>query len=449
VRAFLADTVGILGATLRLAWRHWPVLLTLGIAAAIARQLVIMGAVEATEFGGVAGLLVFLFAPLALLIVMVLMLRTVRPSLPGLAAVERIPVLHHLGSVLVPFLVFYQTVGYLENDWRKFQFDMVEAWILRFRLGDGPDVQGRLVQVGTVTVTLLVAALVGRWLLDRFAVVRRRPWLGLPASYLEFLWILLVILVGGAMLNDVSAWVERRRVWHSAVTWWQSEMGWLGPLAQAGQSTRDWLSGLGDAIEPVLIVPLSAVIAAAVVFGVSAAKAPRTRARHAAGPGRIVAALGAPVARLLKGRFGHLIDGARVVLRVGALPMMAICVAFVAILSVTQWLWELERLLVGPPIVYIADEPFEGPLVWFNEAITLGLLMCLVAVAVDRAARAHSARAGAAGSATAAAESAVAAPGSAGDGEAYVPRQLIREGDPQGNGARIDRQREVRGRDVG
>jgi hypothetical protein len=71
--------------------------------------------------------------------------------------------------------------------------------------------------------------------------------------------------------------------------------------------------------------------------------------------------------------------------RAGAVPMLLFCLAFVATRRLADWLWQLERLLIGPQDFNGVWFPLAGPLSTVNEAIGTAVLVCLLAVAVDRA----------------------------------------------------------------
>src|SRR5262245_57429538 len=98
----------------RLLARHWPVLLALALGGRAARALVMWAAVRASDVHGLLGGLVFVLVPVTALAALVLMLRVVATSLPGLAApagADRRSLFDYTGSVLVPFLAIYASYG--------------------------------------------------------------------------------------------------------------------------------------------------------------------------------------------------------------------------------------------------------------------------------------------------------------------------------------------------
>ncbi|HEY2793724.1 MAG TPA: hypothetical protein VGJ28_15275, partial [Micromonosporaceae bacterium] len=84
-RAPVADMVSVLRSTGRLLVRHWPVLLTIGLLGSGAQSFLLDAAIHCTQWNNVIGLLVFILVPISWMVVLVLMLRAVRSSLPWLS----------------------------------------------------------------------------------------------------------------------------------------------------------------------------------------------------------------------------------------------------------------------------------------------------------------------------------------------------------------------------
>ena len=74
----------MVGSAARLLARHWPALLALALGARAGRGAVLMVAVRASEINGVLGGLVFVLVPIVTLTALVIMLRLLARSLPGL-----------------------------------------------------------------------------------------------------------------------------------------------------------------------------------------------------------------------------------------------------------------------------------------------------------------------------------------------------------------------------
>jgi hypothetical protein len=375
------DVAGLLLLTLRLLWRHWPVLLSLALAGTFAREWVREAAVKATDAGAIAGLLVFLLMPMSLLIAIVLMLRAVRPSLPTIGRTPFEPVLGHLGAVLIPFLVFYLNTGLMDTDWQRFGYSVAVSKII---FSGDPSQSSRMVTAGVGVLVLAAVAFVVRWLLNRFDVVRRRPVLGLPAAYLELVWLLSLALMLRDWLPRVEAWRDERVAWQAGLKIWRSDFAGLGVAAGPLRELRDLFNLAWGTVDDVLVTPIAALISAGVVLAASTAMLNRTAPSRSAliRVLRIGGFAGRPVGRLAS--IGRFLATLRLVFRSGVVFTMIYCLVFVAVFTVDDWLYLPERWLIGPRSVRLVWQPLEFPLSWLNQAIGLVLLICLIAAAVER-----------------------------------------------------------------
>jgi hypothetical protein len=402
------DTGAVLAMAARLLWRHWPVLFALFLAGFGGRELVMIAAVHVSDVHGVLGFLVLVLAPITTLTALVLMLRTVRPSLPWLAAAGRAAtdlgtgrpraLLDHLGSVLVPFLAVYASYGYLKRDTSEYLYRVWQAETLSnaeiFTAPGKVDVAHRLpFVVGAVLFAVVAVAVTLRWLLARWEGARRRPWLGLLGAYVEVIWITLIAGLITQLHGSATDWLAERRVVRWLTDLWNSTVDSLGPLARPVHGTGSWLWGLLADIDVVIVVPLAWLAVGAVVYGHKlAAPLPDHDFSSAAAqrwsivPGA-VRKVAADLSTDVRSRFAPLIDGVRLLVRTGAAPMLLFCVAFVVAQTASAWLWELERLVIGPQDLNVVWRPLSGPLSVLNDAVGTVLLACLLGAAVDRVLR--------------------------------------------------------------
>jgi hypothetical protein len=377
------DATGLLMLTMRLLWRHWPVLLALALAGTLVREWVREAAVEATDAGSLAGLLVFLLMPMSLLIAIVLMLRAVRPSLPNIGRTPFEPVLGHLGAVLIPFLVFYLNTGLMDTDWQRFNYSVAMSKIV---FSGDPSQMNRLATAGVTLAVLGGLAFVARWLINRFEVVRRRPILGLPAAYLELVWLVSLALLLNDWIPRAEAWRDERVAWQSALRIWRSDFAELGAVAGPLREIRDLFNLMWTTADDVLVTPMAALISAGVVLAAGTAVLSRTAPTRS----RLLRMLriggyaGRPVGRLAS--LGRFLATLRLVFRSGVVFTMIYCLLFVALFTVDEWLYMPERWLIGPQSVDQIWKPLQFPLSWLNQAVGLVLVICLVAAAVERSA---------------------------------------------------------------
>ena len=407
LKSALTDSAAVIATAFRLLWRHWPALLTLYLAGYVSHELLVRGAVKTSAVDGVLGLLVLMLAPIATLAAFILMLRVVRPSLPWLSAAtgpgEVRGILDNLGSVLIPFLTVYASYGYLKEDmsnyvylvWEDESFNNVDV----FTAPEKVNVAERLPFDTTVVfVVVFGVSLALRWLLSRWDAATRRPWLGLPAAYLEVAWLFFAALAISQFTGSARGWTESRRVVRWLYDIWYDVTGFLGPIAGPLRDTTSWLWNLviGSA-NTVIIIPIAWLVVGAVVYGhrvtpepTPAAALYRRAVDRFTGVPKPVLRLGAEAAGTVGGQFGKLVHGLRILFRAGLVPMLLFCLAFVLADGVRAWLWELERLLIGPQELSVWF-PLSRPLSMLNTTVGWVLLACLLAAAIDRVLRVETA----------------------------------------------------------
>lgn len=410
VRSALSDAVAVLATAGRLIVRHWPVLVALCLAGFAARELAMRAAVRTSEVDGVLGFLVLVFAPLATLTALVLMLRVIRSSLPWLrlataasneqtviAGSRPYRLLNYLGSALVPFLAVYASYGYLKEDVGEYGYRVFAA----AAFGDAEIFSGKQIDVlsrlpFTFGATLAVAVLLAvalRWLLTRFAGRPRLGWLGVLGAYVEVLWITIVAWTLAEFQGTATKWAEGRRVVQWVKDTWSTVMDAIGPLAAPVRAATGWLGGVLGSVDAVLVVPLAWLAVGAVVYGHRVAPPPpeselvrQASRRWSVIPGPVRRVTGAVTADVRE-RFGPLVDGLRLVLRAGLAPMLLFCLAFLVAQTAGEWLWELERMLIGPRDINTVWRAVDGPLSLFNDLVSTVLLVCLLGAAIDRVLR--------------------------------------------------------------
>jgi hypothetical protein len=415
----------VIGMAAKLLWRHWPVLFALVFAGLAARQFIMFAAVRASRLNGILGFLVLVLAPIAILSALVLMLRALRDSLPsargdgpahapstsaddtsaddtadgdtaGGDAGPRRTLLDHLGSVLVPFLAVYASYGYLKEDVTTYAYEVwVDANLANAKIFTDPAsiaTQTRLpFDLGLTVISTVVVAISLRWMLGRWQGAKRRPWLGMFGAYLEVIWITLVAWTATHLSSSATDWAQKRRV----VRWLQeSADGLTAALGSNGQpvpAALGYVWGLASEVETVIIIPVAWLAVGAIVYGQRLADGPppagelyqRAKRRWLRLPG-LIRWLGAGLGADLRERFEPLFGGLRLLVRAGLRPMLLFCLAFMVSQTASNWLWELERLLVGPQDLNTVWRPLSELLSVVNTAIGTVLLICLLGAAVDR-----------------------------------------------------------------
>ena len=399
------STFTVVRSALRLLGRHWPVLLALALAGFIARQGFLALAVQASELHAVVGLLVFALVPLSMLIALLLMMRVVRRSLPDAPAPSdtgpRPGVFQHFASVLVPFLAVYAAYDYFHDDRINYVYEIWRDESLSnadvFTNPDAVDVESRLpFQLNMIMLAVAGAAFLIRWGLGRAARSRNHPALGFSRGYLEATWLTLGAVTVSGLSEPVFDWATGRQ----AVAWVaqgkDAFVAQLGPLSESADWLITWCTDAVTSIDAVLILPVAWLTIGCVAYGqelvspsgADPAAVQRARQRWERLPSAAQTLL-TPMRNDARDRFGPMMRGLRVLKHAGLPTMLLFCLAFVITQSVPAWLWELERLLIGPHDLEQVWMPLSGILATFNLAVQAVLIICLVTAAVDHVLRAN------------------------------------------------------------
>lgn len=385
----VVDGLAVVGGAARLWWRHWPALFAVCLLGAATSAWLIRLAVVVSRANGTAGLLVFLLAPLATMTSLVVMLLLVRPSLPRLRDGGRgsaADLLRHMTSLLVPFLVVYASLGMLADDGRTYMYALYEDEVLAngavFAGPDAIDMNSRF--PFTVRLTVVVAilvVLVVRWVVPRWDRLRNWVLFGLVMGYVELLW-----------LSQLARHVSPRNEWwreRQLVAWLESARARAAQAAGPGEDVVTWVGDQLAKADVVLLTPLTLLLLGAVVYrreiqvslDVDEDKPPPRWLGELPRPMRW---LGTGIHVDLRNRFGALVNGVRMMRRVGFIPTLFCCLLFTAALAVGDLAWELERLLIGPQDLHSRWSPLSLPLTTINEAIGLVAVTCVVAASIDR-----------------------------------------------------------------
>jgi hypothetical protein len=383
----LAGYVGDALETFRLAGRvlrqHWPTLLALALGGEILRGLALRWAATVWVFHGPWFWFVYALAPAFLSLALVLMLLRVRTTLPGLVPSAG-SMWAQAAALTIPFLVFYQQ-AYLDLDQHTVNVEFLEvATNAAVRAGLSP---GQWLPPRWISVVAALIIVVVRWIAGRLPVVKRHPMLSLPAVYLEVLFILVGLEVIAGWWEKALEWAQGRRAWVGAVDWLHGDFAWAGPGSGVLRAVFGWWTGVWPTVQSGLIIPIAAIAAGAVVYGVRLERETRPRHRR---PGSVLGAATATLVggawRGIAGRLGPALQALRVMLRAGIIVTLAFCLGYVALELGHSWMNIGERALIGPQDADLFWWPVGRVLDRFNDAVVLVLLVCLLAGAVGCAA---------------------------------------------------------------
>lgn len=386
----------MLSTALRVLARCWPALLAwflLGwtVRAALIRLAGFVGTTSDT-----LGQLVLPLAILAQLAAYVGMFLSIRRELPQLQRVddpgadETVPAPARrwgetLLAAILPFFVLYVA-------WDLIHDDLVDY---RFSILGQADLSKPLNFAGfdAVTIGIVLAAVVLRWLIGRFSA-RLPRWTAAIASYLEAVWSLLALLLISGLLARLGDWLSTRRMFAWVVDGWaelRAAGSWLGFLA-------DGVSWLAEHALPLITLPLAWLAFAAIIyFGTLPRRAQpvsprvsRVRDRWSSAPAwvRRVAALASSG---FLDRWRPVALAARLIWSAGPLAIGLYLLAFAGVTAVGEWLRLLIYRLAGPHSGgwwFGASDGYELAV----KAVVGVLQVALVAAAFEHALRSDAAR---------------------------------------------------------
>lgn len=387
---------------LRLIARHWPVLLAIFLFGSAVRNGMLWAAVSLSKHHSTLAGFLLPFAPLATLTAIILMLRTVSPSLShasftgeGTATEGQSPgaktYLALLASTLVPFLAVYAAQGYLKDDIRLFvnaaTYDEIFGSAGAF-YGQSANTSRAVVASGTLLVGIVVVALVLRWLLDKFDLPQRHFGWGLIAAYVEVFWLFLIARQITNYQDRVWDWVKDRRFVDWVEHRWADVIDLVGPIGHPLQSVMHGIGNLLTDADSILIIPIAWLTVGAVALGQQIGAPPREKR-----PSRWQPHLQRVPARVrqwsgeatsgIRGRFTGLGDGVRLLVVGGLVPMMLFCLVFVVARKAGYFAAQLWRIVVGPQQrdYALAFSPYFDI---FSTAVYSLLLVGLLGAAIDR-----------------------------------------------------------------
>ena len=298
------------------------------------------------------------------------------------------------GALAIPFLVLYTSYHYREDDLTHYAAAVTDDEIFNTDVfaGARPDAVSRL----PFSITLgVVVVLVVSFALRRFVFTEgnrdRHAWMGVPATYVELLWLGLFTILVNRSRGALGSWWSDRVAAGWLESGWNAVVSASVPVEPALRAAGGWLHAIASRLDTVVILPLAWLVVAAVFYQVEM----ESRSIGAAGvvPTRLTSRWNAVsvdtrrlvrwMARDLQERFVPIWHGIVVFVRAGLTVMLPFFVAFLIVRAVPAALWELERRAIGPHDLFDTWAPVEQALDQVNRAASTVLLVCLVAVTVD------------------------------------------------------------------
>lgn len=391
----MRDVPAVLLTAARLFARHWPALLTLALLGAALRSAALWAAVEVSDVQGQLGQLLLLLAPVGYLVPLIAMLAVCRGSLPhleqathdagtGLAPTEqrRLRLVDVAVSVLVPFLLAYESYALLADDIARFRnaaaYDEFTQVDLLSAAPADLDFQGRLgIYPLQVAISIVVVAWVVRWALGQ---VERRVHLVAIAFVGAFVELFYTHQLAGQIVVirlRGEEWVRDRVAFDWVHDAYDAVVDALGPVADAARWAVEAFGTLTGSLDSVVVVPLAWLAFGAVVLGYTLVDTRREEAAAAEGGGLLRS-----LWRDVRARWSSLAAGLRLLSAAGLAPMLVFSLVFLVVVRLPALLIEATRQLLGPQEYDVTIAL--GPL-WLGLGFSLSLALTapLLAAAVD------------------------------------------------------------------
>ncbi|UFU03705.1 hypothetical protein LQF12_03605 [Ruania suaedae] len=398
-RALVVELVALLATTVRLLRTHGFTVLVLALVGVTVRLYLQDLSVLAGRLGAVPGMLTLTLVPFATLLTTVAILLVLRRRARSRSVVRDL--IAALGSVLVPFLVVYESGGGLREDGRTYSLAGLEDDFARMDIGD-VDGTARLADatspiVLAIVVVALVLRRIGSQLVERDSLWHDqeapvRMSLRIVVGYFELVWIVLGAGVIGYLVNGVNGWWHSRVIARAVGAWWDGVTLVLPSLG----GVVSWLIGAGGAVlagaVTAIVVPLAWLTIGLVIYGVRTSELVSAADLSARVPfsGRFTDRAQDPrVARAWErmsqpeGRFGMLMAGLGLMVRSGWAPLAAYSLLYLLLTFVPYAVWGLFRAIV-PWMDGLAWNAWWEPLTIASDIATMVLTATLLAATADR-----------------------------------------------------------------
>lgn len=197
----------------------------------------------------------------------VAMFFVIRQGIPALSALppRSLRQIDVFATVIVPFFAIYLAWQMFREDWLSFEYQALDYRAAEAMRTPGPtEWHPEALPVGTVTVVLIVAALVARFVFGRLKD-RMPAWLLPVRVYLDALWVFLVLTFsasrGVTFLINPSAWLSERRI----IVWFnhtrESALSHFAPLESLWNGAMWALkAAFGGAAVPLIWLAVACIV---------------------------------------------------------------------------------------------------------------------------------------------------------------------------------------------
>ena len=406
----LLTTVGRAGV---LFGKAWPRLFAVFLVAQLAHRGLQWVAVQAgarAEAAGIAVLALLVVVSLAMYVGMFLVLRgelpfhrravaegTLAPD--GMEPGNEHKPLDALAAALLPFLAFYAAYKFLQNEALDYEYQLAvhkvnETAATVLNGGTVPQPSEGLQSLSTwLFLGLGVTAYLLRFVFKKWKKEKEGPVRKLFVTYLEALWIFVVVYQATSVIPPPKTWLKERVVWqwlHDGYTWVLDHVLGVDQVRAVWDAVTGFVAaGIGD-LWDAAVLPLMWITMTAVIYGrvVQKLDAPRWRFdrithRWQQTP-RIVRIAGNSVVSDWKDRWIPVANAFRLVVRSGLRPMLGYFLAWAVVTFAASAVWiALKLWVLGPHTLQfwlVIDEPLN----LITDGLKISLQVSLLAAAYDR-----------------------------------------------------------------
>ena len=406
----LLTTVGRAGV---LFGKAWPRLFAVFLVAQLAHRGLQWVAVQAgarAEAAGIAVLALLVVVSLAMYVGMFLVLRgelpfhrravaegTLAPD--GMEPGNEHKPLDALAAALLPFLAFYAAYKFLQNEALDYEYQLAvhkvnETAATVLNGGAVPQPSEGLQSLSTwLFLGLGVTAYLLRFVFKKWKKEKEGPVRKLFVTYLEALWIFVVVYQATSVIPPPKTWLKERVVWqwlHDGYTWVLDHVLGVDQVRAVWDAVTGFVAaGIGD-LWDAAVLPLMWITMTAVIYGrvVQKLDAPRWRFdrithRWQQTP-RIVRIAGNSVVSDWKDRWIPVANAFRLVVRSGLRPMLGYFLAWAVVTFAASAVWiALKLWVLGPHTLQfwlVIDEPLN----LITDGLKISLQVSLLAAAYDR-----------------------------------------------------------------
>ncbi len=406
----LLTTVGRAGV---LFGKAWPRLLAVFLVAQLAHRGLQWVAVQAgarAEAAGIAVLALLVVVSLAMYVTMFLVLRGELPFhrravAEGMLAPDGVEpgrenrALDALAAALLPFLAFYAAYKFLQNEALDYEYQLavhkVNETAATILTGGSVAPESTGLQslstwlfIGLGATAYLLRFVFKKWKKEREGAVRK-----LFVTYLEALWIFVVIYQASSYIPSPKSWLQERQVWqwlHDGYSWVLDHVLGVDQVREVWDAVTGFLAaGIAD-LWDAAVLPLMWITMTAIIYGRVVQKLDKPRWRFDRITNRwqqtprIVRVAGNSVMADWKDRWTPVLEAFRLVVRSGLRPMLGYFLAWAVVTFAASGVWIALKVWVLGPHTLQFWQVIDEPLNLVTDGLKIMLQVSLLAAAYDR-----------------------------------------------------------------